>query len=52
MTTEGVNYYTHGTGNARRRHDWRYLGKEKQAYVCMECELRVTKLELRAGTDA
>ena len=52
MTTETVNYYTHGTGSARRVHAWRYLGRKAQAYICMECELRVTKSELKEGTDA
>jgi len=54
MTTEDVkvNYFTHGTGAARRAHAWRYLGKAAQAYMCMECELRVTKAQLKAATDA
>jgi len=52
MTTETVNYYTHELGDGRRAHVWRYLGKGAQAYMCMECELRVTKAELKAATDA
>jgi len=52
MTTETINYWTHGTGNGKRPHAWRYLGKVAQAYMCMECELRVTKGELKGATDA
>jgi len=47
-----INYYTHGTGAARRAHAWRYMGKRSQSYICMECELRVTKRELKEATDA
>ena len=47
-----TNYYTHDTGDGRRAHAWRYLGKSVQDYQCMECELRVTKLKLKAATDA
>lgn len=54
MTAEELkfSYYTHGTGDARRAHAWRYLGKAAQGYMCMECELRVTKVALKAATDA
>jgi len=45
------SYFTHGTGAGRRAHVWRYLGKSAQAYMCMECELRVTKIALKAATD-
>lgn len=51
-TSESVNFYTHGSGNTRRAHVWRYLGKGAQAYMCMECELRVTKFALKEATDA
>jgi len=52
MTAETVNYFTHGTGNARRPHVWRYLGKVAQAYHCIECDLRVSKVQLKENTDA
>lgn len=52
MTEEKINYYTHGSGTARRSHSWRYLGRGAQAYMCMECELRVTKGALKEATDA
>ncbi len=52
MTTETVNYWTHGPKTDMRPHEWRYLGREKQAYVCVVCQLRVTKVELKAETDA
>jgi len=52
MTSEPVNYWTHGSGNAKRAHAWRYLGRVSQTYMCVECELRVTKSELKAATDA
>lgn len=53
MTTEveNVNLWTHGTGAAKRPHEWRYLGRAKQAYHCVICQLKVTKAELKAGTD-
>jgi len=34
------------------RHDWDYKGKIAQAYVCRDCDLRVTKRELKEATDA
>jgi len=52
MTAETVNYWTHGTGSAVRPHEWRYLGKVAQAYHCVVCQLRVTKADLKAATDA
>lgn len=51
MTTE-VNYWTHGTDANPRPHEWRYLGRREQVYHCMVCQLRVTKGELKANTDA
>lgn len=48
-----VSFYTHSWGNEERRpHVWRYMGKKAQAYMCMECELRVSKADLKAATDA
>ena len=52
MTTETVNYWTHGPANNERPHEWRYLGKLTQAYHCTVCQLRVTKAELKKATDA
>jgi len=46
------NLFTHGTGAAKRPHEWRYLGRVAQAYVCTVCQMRVTKSELKAATDA
>ena len=51
-TEEKVNYWTHGTGAAKQPHQWRYLGRLKQAYHCVVCDLRVTKAALKAATDA
>ena len=51
-TDEKVSYWTHGTGNAKRPHEWRYLGRLAQAYQCVICELRVTKAALKEHTDA
>lgn len=55
MTTEAEtkdNLWTHGTGAAKRPHEWRYLGRIKQEYMCTICQLRVSKRELKEGTDA
>lgn len=52
MTTETVNYWTHGSGAAVRSHEWRYLGRVLQAYQCVICQLRVPKPALKAATDA
>ena len=53
MTTEQVeNPYTHGTGTAKRPHDWRYLGRKAQAYRCAVCQLVISKAKLKAETDA
>lgn len=52
MTTEEINYWTHGTGDALRPHEWRYLGKKAQMYHCVVCQLRVTKAALKEHTDA
>lgn len=52
MTTEVVNYWTHGAKGSERPHEWRYLGRVAQAYHCGVCQLRVTKGELKAATDA
>ncbi len=52
MTTETVNYWTHGTANAQRPHEWIYLGRTAQAYHCRICQLRVTKSDLKVNTDA
>jgi len=52
MTTDTVNYWTHGEGPNREGHQWRYLGKKAQAYHCVVCQLRATKADLKAATDA
>jgi len=52
VTTEKVNYWTHGTDANPRPHEWRYLGRVAQAYQCSICQVRVSKLELKANTDA
>jgi len=52
MTTETVNYWTHGSGASVRPHEWRYLGRVAQAYRCAICQLEVTKADLKAATDA
>ena len=44
--------WTHGTGNGERPHEWQYLGRKAQAYRCGVCQLRVTKTEMKAETDA
>lgn len=35
-----------------QRHEWAYLGRKAQAYVCLSCELKVTKNALKEATDA
>ena len=52
MTSEDINYWTHGTAANPRPHEWRYLGKAKQAYHCPVCQLRVSKADLKGATDA
>ena len=52
MTSEKVNYFTHGTDANPRQHEWQYLGRVAQAYRCNVCQLRVSKAELKANTDA
>lgn len=47
-----INYYTHGDGAAVAPHTWRYQGRVAQAYICIVCQLRVTKRELKEATDA
>ncbi len=49
MTT-AVNYWTHGDPPAA--HAWRYLGKTLKIYHCVVCDLRVSKADLKANTDA
>ena len=51
MTTETANYWTHGSGAAKRPHNWRYLGKDN-GYHCIECDMRCSKRELKEATDA
>ena len=45
------NYWTCGTGAAKKPHAWRYLGRGN-GYHCPLCDLRVTKEELKEHTDA
>jgi len=52
MTTETENIWTHGTGGAKRPHEWQYLGRVAQEYRCTVCQMRVTKAALKAATDA
>jgi len=52
MTTETINYWTHGTGVNQRPHEWRYLGRFAQEYHCVVCQLRVSKAALRENTNA
>ncbi len=52
MTTEKINYWTHGTAANPQVHQWRYLGKRIAVYHCVICDLRVTKNELKGATDA
>jgi len=54
MTTEAEvkdTLWTHGTGAAKRPHEWRYLGRVAQAYVCVVCQLRTSKAALKEATD-
>lgn len=51
MTTE-IDYWVHDTTVGPKPHQWRYLGRVAQAYQCILCQLRVTKSELKAATDA
>jgi len=46
-----LDYWTHGTGEAKRPHEWRYLGRASQMYHCVICQLRVTKVSLKEATD-
>ena len=52
VTTGLVNYWTHGEGVNERPHEWRYLGRVAQMYMCIVCQLRVTKADLKEATDA
>jgi len=52
MTTETTSIWTHGTGAAKRPHEWQYLGRKAQEYRCAVCQLRVSKTDLKAETDA
>jgi len=52
MTTEKINYWTHGTAANPQLHQWRYLGRRAQAYHCVVCDLRVSKADLKENTDA
>lgn len=45
------NLWTHGTGSAKRPHEWLYLGRVAQSYRCWVCQLVVTKAALKEGTD-
>ena len=45
------NYKVHSTPQGPQPHAWRYLGRVAQAYECLNCELRVTKAELKGATD-
>ena len=51
MTTEAINYWTHGSGKDVQPHQWRYLGKVAQEYHCVICALRVPKAALKEATD-
>ena len=52
MTSETESIWTHGTGVAKRPHEWQYLGRVAQSYRCVVCQLTVGKSELKAKTDA
>jgi len=52
MTTEKLNYWTHGPATNKQPHEWRYLGRIAQTYQCRVCEMRVTKAELKGATDS
>jgi len=54
MTTDELigNIWTHGSGAAKRPHEWQYLGTKAQAYRCAVCQVTVLKTELKAQTDA
>lgn len=52
MVAETTSIWTHDVDGTVRPHEWQYLGKKAQAYRCAICQHRVTKAELKAGTDA
>jgi len=52
MTTELVSIWTHDVDGIVRPHEWQYLGRKAQKYRCTICQHTVTKVELKAGTDA
>jgi len=52
MTSESINYWTHGAAANPQAHEWRYLGRLSQTYHCVVCDLRVTKAALKGATDA
>jgi hypothetical protein len=33
-------------------HKWQYLGQDAKAYQCVECAARISKSDLKDGTDA
>lgn len=49
MTTTQIDYRRCEDG---RRHVWEYKGKLAQAYICLDCDLRVSKAGLKGATDA
>ena len=51
-SSSGSGYLTHGEGKDRAPHEWRYLGRVAQTYLCTICQLRVSKSDLKAATDA
>lgn len=57
MTTEtpggfGDPIWSHDVDGTVRPHEWQYLGRKAQAYRCVVCLKRVSKAELKEGTDA
>jgi hypothetical protein len=50
--TQEVDYWACNTGNhVGEPHTWLYRGKVAQTYTCRNCQLTVTKANLKEATD-
>jgi len=52
LTNETIDYNTHAAVGGPQPHSWRYLGRGRQAYRCVICQLLVMKADLKEATDA
>jgi len=58
MTTDEARIDVHGTQfclsgwKVDAPHDLRYNGKGKQTYTCRNCDATISKVDLKAASDA